>query len=227
MNSYRIALLGDAMFESWGEECPELRQELTRLYAYSQFEIENHGLAGTRSGYGLWRIANDYPKNGAIRRALSYSNPDIVIVESFAYTDSADGPEGLTEYRDILRRIWEEIRQTTHAKTLFCVTQPPERNRFLENVPNYVNSSRALRQRMADDVKLYLDEARAIAEDEGWLLADVCAEVERQVAGGEPHRRYIDQNNNCHPSRYGFAAQARVLVRTIDEGRLIEEVIHK
>lgn len=227
MNSYEVALLGDGMMASWGAECIELHRELTRLYAYTKFGIENHGLLGTRAGYGLWRIGHDYLQDGQLRQSLSYSNPDIVVIESFAYADCADGPEGLTEYRDILRRIWDEVRETTRAKTLFCITLPPHRNHFLEDVPNYRNTSRALRQRMADDVKLYLNEARSIAQDEGWPIADVCEEVEKKVSEKEPMRRFINQSDNLHPSRYGLETMARVIVRAIDEQGMVEEELQK
>ena len=226
MNTFKIALLGDSMTDSWGE-CPALRDELKRLYGRSAFVIENHGLGGTRLGYGLWRISNAYPKNGSQMPPLSMGNPDVVILESFAYNNRADGPEGLTEYRDVLRSVVEEIKATTKAKFLFCITIPPHRDRFVENVPNFYNTSKTQRQRMADESLLYLDEARRIALDEGWPLADVCADVQKRVAAGENLRRFINQGDNIHPSNYGFWVTARVLVRAIDEHRMIEEVDEK
>lgn len=227
MATYKIALLGDAVLEKWGENCPSFERELKRLYAHTTFQIENHGLAGSRAGHGLWRIAHHYPRGGQMRLCLSASSPDIVILESFAYTNYLDGPEGLGEYRDVLRRVAEEIGQTTVGKLVFLLAPPPHRDRFAENQVNYHLTSKATRQRMADGIKLYLDEARHIALDEGWHVADACAEVERLVAGGQNHRRFVDQDDGVTLSEYGYEAVARVLVRAVDDHRLIEEVLHR
>lgn len=218
----KIALLGESMTDCWGE-CAELSSELKRLFKRSEFSIINHGLNDTRLGYGLHRISNHYLKRGQNTPPLSLSNPDIVIIESFAYNQHSDGPEGLTEYRDTLRRVFDEIEATTDAKILFYLTIPPHRDRFGENVPNFQNTSRVLRQGMADDIKLYLDEARRIAHDEGWQLADVCAEVEKRVEAGQNLRRFINQSNNVYPSQLGFEVTAGVLVQSLDDFRMIDE----
>jgi len=123
--------------------------------------------------------------------------------------------------------MFEEVERSTTGKPLFCITLPPDRDRFMENIPNYSFTSKATRQRLADDVLLYLDEARRIAQDEGWPTADLSVEVEKRLAAKEPYRRFINQADNLHPSRYGFELIASMVVRTIDDNRMIEEVIKK
>jgi hypothetical protein len=225
MATYNIALLGDGMFEKWGVETPELLNEFKRLYSRTDFVIENHGLEGSRAGNALWRISNNYQQNGNLHNSLSLANPDITVVESFAYAHRIDGPEGMSEYRDLLRRVVDEIRHTTTSKVLFCIGIPPHRERFLETAEMYVNTSRATRQRFSDDVKLYLDESRRIAQDEEWPLADVCVDIEKRVMQGENMRRFIDQNDCVSPSRYGYSVMATVLVRAMDNHRMVEEVL--
>lgn len=222
MATYRIALLGDGIIGSWGD-CRELHTELKRLYPRTDFEIYNNGRHGSRVGYGLHRVAKGWERDGVRVPPLSYDDPHIAIVESFAYTQRADGPEGLTEYRDALRSIWDELAATTRARRVFAIAPPPIRDKYGEGVLELINTSRTLRARMADDIQLYLDEARRIAHDEGWPMADVCAEVQKRVKAGEAPRRFVDGSDNIHPSRYGFVAMAAVLVQTIDEFRIIEE----
>lgn len=234
MNNFRIALTGDSMLSRWGAQCPQLGAALKRQYQRSEFEIFNHGLSGSRVGNGLWRVTQRYSTNLDARSAesshtdqwnesLAWCDPTLVIVESFAYTNRIDGAEGLSEYRDVLRRMVEAIQQSTGAKILFCVTIAPLREHFLDNAPAYLNTSRATKQRFADDVTLYLDEARRIAQDERWLLADVATEIHKRVANGENAQRFVDQNDFHHLSPYGLQIQATVIVRAIDNGRMIEE----
>ena len=226
MTTYRIALLGDGLFESWGE-CHELHTELRRLYQLTDFEIYNHGRYNSRAGYGLFRIANASQKPGGrsvrVVPPLLMDDPHIVVVESFAYTQRADGPEGLTEYRDLLRAIWAELEATTRAKRIFAIGPPPLRDRFGESAPELVNTSRALRSRMADDERLYLDEARGIAQDEGWPMTGVPTEIDKLIGLGDSPRRFVNGADNILPSRYGFEAMAAALVQTMDEFRYIEE----
>ncbi len=224
----KIALIGDSMMEKWGPQCPQLQAELSRVFTRTTVEIDNHGLSGTRAGHGLWRIAHDYKDSGGqYRSCLSYNDPDIVIIESFAYTNCADDAESLPEYRDVLRSLWEEVGRTTAAKILFLTTIPPDRDKFLETSNNYYYTSKITRQRMADRATLYLQEALNIAEDEEWPIADVYSEVQKKVVGGDKLRRYINQSDCLHPSVYGYQAVARVIVRAIDKYEMIKEVIPK
>ena len=223
MALYRIALLGDGIFATWND-CREFHNELKRLYPRTDFELLNFGRVGSRVGYGMHRVSKGWERDGVRVPPLSFDDPHIVVVESFAYTQRQDGPEGLTEYRDALRAVWDEIEATTRAKRVFCIAPPPVRDRFAEGVLELVNTSKALRARMADDVRLYLDEARRIAHDENWPLADTCADVDNRIKNGESPRRFVDGTDNIHPSRYGFEALAAVIVQVLDEYRYVEEL---
>lgn len=226
MNEFSLSLLGDSQFARWNG-CDELRDELARLYTHSTFDIGNFGVEGARVGNALYRVCAPFEHRGKSWPALSFANPRLVILESCAYSQFWDGPEGLSEYRDLLRRVWEEIERTTTAKTLFCVAAPPPRDRFLEGNPLFIGTSKATRARFADGVKVFLDEARSIAEDEGWPIADIGAEIDKRVKTGESVRRFWEQHEGTSLSRYGFQAAARAIVRELDNSRMIEERIQK
>ncbi|RYX80709.1 hypothetical protein EON83_27365 [bacterium] len=226
MNDFSLSLLGDSQFARWGE-CLELRVELSRLYTHSTFDIVNYGLEGARVGNALHRICAPSERDGKTFPPLSFQNPRIVVVESCAHSQFWDGPEGLSEYRDLLRRVWDEIERTTTAKRLFCLSASPPRDRFLEGSPLFLGTSKATRARHADGVKMYLDEARAIAEDEGWPMADIGQEIDKRVKSGESVRRFWEQNEGTSLSLYGFEAAARAIVRELDNSRMVEERIQK
>lgn len=223
----KIALIGDSMIERWGD-CSQLTEELARIYSRTTFEIENHGLKGSRAGFGLWRIAHDYKdKDGVYIPCVSFGNPDIVVVESFAYSNCNDDVESLPEYRDVLRDLWGEVQRTTAAKILFFVGIPPDRDRFLETSNNFYHTSKITRQRMADRADLYLQEALMIAQDEEWPVADAYTDVQKRVANGDKLRRYINQSDCVTPSLYGYQAMARIIARAFDRHELVKEAATK
>jgi len=226
MNDFSLSLLGDSQFARWND-CAELRDELGRLYSHSNFDIANFGVEGARVGNALHRVCAPFSLGDKSWPALSFANPRLVIFESCAGSQFWDGPEGLSEYRDLLRRVWEEIERTTSARILFCVAAPPPRDRFLEGHPLFIGTSKATRARFADGVKMFLGEARSIAEDEGWPIADIGAEIDKRVKTGESIRRFWDQHEGATLSRYGFEAAARAIVRELDNARMIEERIQK
>jgi hypothetical protein len=41
-------------------ELQQLAEELKRVWPDREFEIINQGVGGTRVGYGLWRLTNEY-----------------------------------------------------------------------------------------------------------------------------------------------------------------------
>lgn len=218
----RVCVLGDSMVERWGPGCPSLDASLRRQNSQVEFEVFNHGLALSRAGNALQRVAQaSYGPDGS-HPSVASRDPAIVVVESMAYTHRGDGPEGMAEYRDLLRRIADEVRSTTGAHLLFCLALPPHRERFLENDTLHCNTSRATRQRFADDARLYLDEARRIAQDEIWPLADVPSEVEKAIAAGLSLRRLTDQSDSFHPSASGYDLMATVITRAIDFHRMVE-----
>ena len=226
MNDFSLALLGDGIWARWNE-CRELETELGRLYTQSTFEILNCGLEGSRVGNALHRVCAPFERDGKLISPLSLENPDVVLVESCAYSQFWDGPEGMSEYRDLLRRLWDEILKTTTAKPLFCVAPAPPRDRFLDGNPLFLNASKATRARFADTVKMFVSEALAIADDEGWPVADFGAEIEKLIKNGESSRRFFDQSDGAGLSRYGYGVAAKVLVRQVDNQRFLEERISK
>jgi hypothetical protein len=222
MSSLSVCVLGDSVVEKWGHGCPSLLGALKHQYSQVDFEVFNHGAASSRVGNALMRVSQEFRDEQGLHPSVASRGPKIVVLESMAYTHRADGPEGMAEYRDLLRRVADEVRATTDAQFLFCLSLPPHRDRFLENDVWFSNTSRSTRLRFADDVLLYLDEARRIAQDEMWPLADVPAELAKALAAGQNPRRFVNQNDSLHPSSTGYELMASVITRAVDFHRMVD-----
>jgi len=218
MTRRTVALLGDSMTDCWGD-AKELRDELVRLRPQVEWDIENHGLGGTRLGYGLWRLSNDYDKNGARRACLSFGGPDLVLVESFAYNNRADGQGWVDEYLGVMREVVGMLRRTTRAKVLLWNTIAPDREHFIEPVLAFHATSFERRREMADEVTLYQNALRELARAQGWAFADVAGETSRR---SEPLALWINQSDGIHPSRAGYKLCAQVLGEALERENLLD-----
>jgi lysophospholipase L1-like esterase len=220
---FKIVALGDSMTDTSGEGCPLLRAELEKHYPGRKFDIYNYGVGGTRVGYGLWRLTHDYEFKDKKYEALVKLNPNIVLVESFAYNNGSDGPreDGLPHFRKMHRQIVETLKQKTNAKIVYVVTIAPDTKHFLESVPNFINTPVSIRKWMAEDRKMYLEETIKIAHELGFPLVNVYQASLDAAKQGTPLGSWINPKDWIHPGEAGQQFIAENIVKIFVEKKLI------
>jgi lysophospholipase L1-like esterase len=219
----KIVVLGDSMTDTAGEGCPILCAELEKHYPGRPFDIYNYGVGGTRVGYGLWRLTHDYEFNDKKYKALIKLDPDIVLVESFAYNNGSDGPRegGLSHFREMHRQIVETLREKTNAKIVYVVTIAPDIEHFLESVPNFINTPVSIRKWMAEDRMVYLEETIKLAKEFKLPLVNVyqaSLDAEKQ---GTPLGRWINPKDCIHPGEEGQQLIAENIVKVFVDKKII------
>jgi len=202
------------MTQSAGDGCPYLTAELNKEYLDKEFEVINQGVGGTRAGYGLWRMTNEYEVDKKKLPPLVSLNPDIVILESFAYNNATDGllnDEGLEHFRDMHYKMVNTIKEKTSAKIIFVVTIAPDVNHFIENVPCFYNTPKSILRSMAEARMRYLEEAIRIAGDLDLPLVNVYAETLAAKESGTPLSTFINPEDCIHPGAEGHKLTARLI----------------
>lgn len=216
-----VSCLGDSMFDTMGEDCAVLSEALAEAHPDVDWRVRNHAVSGTRADYGLYRVTHDYQYAGRSGKSVAYDDPDIVILESFAYNHIIDREEGLEHYRTVLTRIVEALRLHTRAKILFVRTIPPDHDHFLESVPNFYTLPPRNRRIMAGVVDTYMAAAREWADGLGLPCADAYDLCLAEIARGVPHRVFIDPADNIHPSGYGHRFVARCIAEALTRAGFI------
>jgi lysophospholipase L1-like esterase len=209
----RIVATGDSMTQTAGDGCPALAAELAKEYPDKEFEIINQGVGGTRAGYGLWRMTNEYEFEKKKCPPLVSLNPDVVILESFAYNNATDGllnDEGLEHFRDMHYKMVETIRGKTDAIIIFVVTIAPDVTHFLESVPSFYNTPKSILACMAKERMRYQEEAIKIAGELQLPLVNVYAETLAAKESGTPLSTFINPEDCIHPSSKGHELTARL-----------------
>ena len=221
----RIVATGDSMTQSAGDGYPALVAELAKEYPDKEFEIINQGVGGTRAGYGLWRMTNEYEGDKKKLPPLVSLNPDIVILESFAYNNATDGllnDEGLTHFRDMHCKMVNTIKEKTGAKIIFVVTIAPDVNHFIENVPCFYNTPKSILKSMAEARMRYLEEAIQIANDLDLPLVNVYATTLAAKNEGTPLSTFINPEDCIHPGPEGHKLTARLIGEVMKKHNMIK-----
>lgn len=219
----RIVAIGDSMTETSGEHCPALAAELSRVFPDTSFEIINQGVGCTRVGHGLWRLTNTYQYKEKSMPPLITLNPDIVLLESFAYNNGSDGPydDCLQHFRNMHEKIVETLHEKTNALVVFVVAIAPDLDTFLSPIPGFVHTPASVLQRMAEDRIRYLEEGIQLAKHLNLPLANVYQASLDAEKKGISRRTFINPEDGIHPGPEGHQLAARVIAETLKCHHLI------
>lgn len=135
--SKTVILFGDSMtdtFDFMGQGFPELKSELNKLQPNTPIQLKNHGVGSTDVALGLQRVTQPYNYQARNRQlpAVLDENPDLVIVESFAYNHRSNSFEDIQKYIDCHKKIIETLQGKT--KTLLMATVAPNKETFAQGV---------------------------------------------------------------------------------------------
>lgn len=197
----KIALLGDSMID-FLNDFPHLRDLLRSLNPSIKWEILNYGVGASNVGYGLYRVNSEYDYLGRHFQSLIGTNPDIVVVESFAY-NHGDMPEA--EYQKSLKRIFEEL-QKANKKIVFLATIAPSKANYARGAADWGDEYRS---KEYEKTRRFMDLGIDAATQAGIPIVDAFHQSLDGDRGG--NEKYIYGGDWIHPSPEGAEFIAKLL----------------
>lgn len=197
----KIALLGDSMID-FLNDFPHLRDLLRSLNPNIKWEILNYGVGASNVGYGLYRVNSEYDYLGRHFQSLIETNPDIVVVESFAY-NHGDMPE--SEYQRNLKRIFEEL-QKAGKKIVFLATIAPNKANYAKGAADWGDEYRS---KEYEKTRRFMDLGIDAAREAGIPIVDAFHQSLDGDRGG--NEKYIYGGDWIHPSPEGAEFIAKLL----------------
>jgi hypothetical protein len=194
-----IAVLGDSMIDTLQPGLPQLDNALKQYFPGQKFRLLNYGVGGRNIEYGLFRLTNDYEYLGNKVQSLVSQNPDIVVVESFAYNNFGNSEDGIN-------RHW------------FAATIAPNSVTFGNGIKD-VHFSALEKLEKSNTIKLYLQNATNFATSQGFPLADA---YHPSLFGNDGLQDFINAGDNLHPSGPGGVFFCDTIADTIAKNKLIE-----
>lgn len=214
-----VAVLGDSMVDTLGPGVPHLKNALNAQYPQASFTVLNYGVGGTNIDYGLERLSNDYTYLGSNIPALVTQNPDIVVVESFAYNPYPNNdPGNLERHWLTLAGIINKLKQhLPGVKIIIAATIAPNSKVFCDGAPGLAFSPED-KQKRTTVIKQYLESTVKFAKGEHIPLADAYhASLNGQ---GDGKTEYINAGDHIHPSDAGKKLFAQKVAEALSNYRL-------
>ena len=217
-SNYTVAFLGDSMTETLGENLPNLASFLNNEYPKNKFTLLNYGQGATNIEDGLYRLTNptkylnrDYPP-------LLHLNPDIIVVESFAYNHWSGELDGLNRQWSTAVQILETIRNySKDINIVLLATISPNPKIFADGKLNWTKDQK---WDAAITTKAYLLNFINFANAANLPLADAYTSSFDKEGLGDP--KYINPADNLHPSEEGKQLIAEKIFAAIKNNNLIK-----
>lgn len=109
-SSYTIAIFGDSMVDTMGENLEYLQKSLKAKYPQTSFNLYNYGMGGQNVAQGLERFGSAFSYQSRSYPPITQIKADVIIVGSFAYNPFASHDK--QRHQEILARLVSEAKAT-------------------------------------------------------------------------------------------------------------------
>lgn len=207
-----IAAVGDSMTDLMGPNLPYLKTELKKYYPKADLNLLNYGVGGDNIENGSARIRGEYNYQGRHYPTLTSIEPDIIVIESFAYNPFSNGENELDRHWQDLANLVDYIKNNTKVKIIIMATIAPTKE-FFGQGPAGVNWPKDLAFRQAEKINQYLDNTVRFAKSANLPLVDVYHQT--LLSNGEGNLDYINPGDHIHQNVAGNELIAKLLAEAI------------
>lgn len=216
--AYTIALLGDSMIDVMQPELPQLASALKKYYPRAQFKLLNYGVGASNLEYALTRLSQNYTYLGREFPALLSQNPDIIVIESFAYNHWENNQSGLDKQWLTLASIIETIKNQGRTKIVLAATIGPDENSLCDGIDG-ISLPPDQKKEKAQAIRNYLQNIINFASSQSYPLAD--AYHPSLDSRGNGQAIYINAGDHLHPSGPGGELFAQKIAEAIYKNNLL------
>lgn len=213
---YDIYLIGDSMTHAFGPRGGIFNQLLSNEYTGTFFEISNYAKGG-QNILLLPAFLNE-PVQAASDLLLVpvlQGEPDLIIIESFGYNPLSQFgiAGGLKKQEEVLTEVMTTLtNRFPNTVIMFLTAIAPDKKTYGQKASK---SSADARWAQAEERIEYITNHRDYAKEHNILLIDTYQESLDALGDGDT--KYINPDDNIHPSAEGLALMGRVMAKRIAE----------
>lgn len=208
--TYSIAIYGDSMVETMGENLEYLDKSMKKYYPRFDFKFYNYGIGGDNIDKGLSRLNEEFHRNTRNYPALSQLHPDVLIIGSFSYNPFV--PHDKDKHARLLAELANRGRLVSN-KTYILKEIAPLETGFGKG-PRGVNWPE-------DSVKVHvgyiLDQLANVSDVTNYLNVGLIDVYSVSIIPGSRFGKplYVNKDDGIHPSVEGIILTADKIASTI------------
>lgn len=203
-SSYTIAIFGDSMEDTMGDNLEYLSQSLKNKYPQTSFHFYNYGIGAENVEAGIARLSQELHYQSRNYPSLTSLKPDILIIGSFAYNPFA--PYDRDRHWLKLSELVQNAKNIS-AKVYILAEIAPLRSNFGQG-PNGVNWPADVAYTHSGHIIEQLENAVGLSRSLNVPLINAFY-PSRDTTG------YVNPSDGIHPSVSGHQFTADIITQTI------------
>lgn len=219
---YDIFLIGDSMMHAFGPRGGHFNETLSQTYPDKFFEIVNYAEANQSILLLPDRLNQEVQADhDLLLQPILKGNPELIIIESFGYNPLSQLgiTEGLKKQNEILTQVMTTLtNKFPNTSIMFMATIAPDKKTYAQKI---THASADDRWAQAEERIEYITNHIKYAKEHNIPLID--AYTESLDADGNGNLKYINPDDNIHPSEEGLAFMGRIMTKRIGEEKIFPE----
>lgn len=208
-STYTIAIIGDSMVDTMGQNLDYLRASLAALYPQTNFRLYNYGIGGQNVAQGLERLTKPFSYQTRNYPPIGEIGADIIIVASFAYNPFS--PHNRDQHWLTLTQLVAAAKQTGAATYMLSEIAPLSTG--FGDGPGGINWPPDLANQQAENIRQQLENAVSLSRSLGIPLIN--AYGKSTIDGKFGDRIFVSAHDGIHPSVEGHLLMADLIAQTI------------
>ena len=207
-STYTIALYGDSMVDTMGENLEYLDTALKVKYPQTQFKLYNFGIGSQNIEQGLNRFSQSFIYQTRNYPPITQIKADVIVLGSFAYNPFS--PHDKNKHYTTLLQLINQAKNT--GADLYVLAEIAPLKVGFGKGPGGVNWSEEVAAKHVKNIQEQIGNAISLSKGQNVGLINVYQASQDSKYG---NAIYVNPNDGIHPSGDGHALTANLIVKTI------------
>ena len=208
-SSYSIAIFGDSMVDTMGEELEYLQKTFTDKYPRTKFNLYNYGIGGQNIEQGLARFESSFVNRERQYPPIPALLPDVLIIGSFAYNPFSTHDRN--KHYTLLKELIGKAKNASSNVYLLAEIAPLKTG--FGKGKNGVNMTEEAALEHANHIIEQLDDVINLSNAENIPLINAYYESRVDGSFGDPY--FVNKDDGIHPSEAGNYFTAELITARI------------
>src|SRR3989344_8638763 len=209
-SAYTIAIFGDSMADTMGENMEYLQKSLKAKYSRTSFNLYNYGIGGQNVADGLARFGSAFSYQSRNYPPITQIKADVIIVGSFAYNPFASHDK--QRHLEVLANLVGEAKATGAQVYLLAEIAPLEVGFGVG--PSGINWPAELANVQAQHIVQQIENVFLLSKSLNVMLIDAY-DLSKDTNSKFGMKVYVNGSDGIHPSVQGHVLMANLIAASL------------